>query len=144
MKQDVDDVYGRAAEGALPLFDEGPFSHSPIDPEPVEKVVAGLIWQRDRVRPIAIREITAATGMSERAVKETVEQLRTAHRCAIGAARQEPFGYFWIRSAEDREIAVRPYREQIFTMLRTLRVLDSPAALREFLGQLRLEVEREV
>ena len=79
--------------------------------------------------------------MTARTVKAVVENLRSHHHCAIGASREDPPGYFWIRTAEDREVAVRPYRNQILTMWRTLRVLDSPASLRELHGQLRLPEE---
>jgi predicted ArsR family transcriptional regulator len=144
----TDDLYGSpvgfqpVTEGGvdLPLFD-GPFAHSKIVPTLVERNVADLIFGRRRIFPVTIAEITEALGIRERTVKEIVEQLRAAHRCAIGASRQAPFGYFWIYTAVDRETAVRPYREQILTMFRTLRVLDSQAGLRELLGQLRLEVD---
>ena len=124
----------------LPLFD-GPFAHSKLTPTAHEKVIAGLIFQRARILPISIADITVCTGLDERTVKGHVEQLRSAHRCAIGSSRQAPAGYFWIRTAADRDTAVKPYREQILSMWRTLRVLDSPAALRELHGQLRLEVD---
>ncbi|MDE2097832.1 MAG: hypothetical protein KGL39_11335 [Patescibacteria group bacterium] len=123
----------------LPLFDEGPFSRSTVDPAPMEKVVAGLIFNRESIRPLAIADLVVMCGMSARQVKQTVEELRRTHHCAIGASRQEPSGYFWIRTAADRETAVRPYREQILTMWQTLRALDSPASLRELHGQLRLD-----
>jgi hypothetical protein len=122
-----------------PLALAGPFALSKIEPHPVEQTIADLIWLRERVTPITIAAIVASTGLSERVVKHVVEHLRSTHRCAIGASREAPFGYFWIHTAADREAAVRPYREQILTMWKTLRVLDSPASLRELLGQLRLE-----
>lgn len=146
MRRDIDDIYGapEAGDGQqedLPLF-AGPFAQSKVDADALERVVAGLIWERSRAVPLTIAEITAMTGMPDRKVKEIVEQLRGTHRCAIGASRQEPAGYFWIRTAADRETAVRPYREQILSMWRTLRALDSPAALRELHGQLRFGSER--
>jgi hypothetical protein len=124
----------------LPLLD-APFAKSKIDPIGTEKTVAALIWLRSRGDPIGIAEIIEQTGgvMAARTVKAIVESLRSHHHCAIGASRENPPGYFWIRTAEDREAAVRPYRNQILTMWRTLRVLDSPASLRELHGQLRLD-----
>ena len=122
-----------------------PFEKSTVPPDPLEKVVAGLIWQHQRSAPISIDEIVRTCGhsLSDRKVKEIVEQLRVTHRCAIGASRQTPFGYFWVRTADDREAAVKPYREQILSMWRTLRVLDSQEKLRELYGQLRLDQEAE-
>lgn len=129
-----------------PLFEQaaepGPFAESKIKPTPLEALVAGLIWRRKgRREPISIAEIlrlSGVDGLSERKVKDVVEQLRTMHRMPIGASRQEPAGYFRIMDAADREAAVRPYREQIISMWRTLRVLDSQEKLRELHGQLRL------
>jgi hypothetical protein len=127
--------------------DPGPFAQSSLTPTTTERLVASLIWAHRRPIPITIAHIIAACKttygetVSERTVKGIVEQLRVSHRCPIGASREAPAGYFWIRTAADRETAVRPYREQILSMWRTLRVLDSPSALRELHGQLRLEAE---
>lgn len=122
------------------------FAQSLIAPSALERAVAILIYPRRRPVPISIAAIVGVIGaeftpLTDRKVKEIVEQLRLTHHCPIGASRQEPFGYFWIVTAADRETAVRPYRQQILTMWRTLRALDSPAALRELHGQLRLEEE---
>lgn len=142
MKRATDDVYGAPPpEDFGPLFDS-PFSASRVAPTGVEKVIARIIWNHTRNKPVPITMLALHCGLNDRQVKGIVEDLRCTHRCAIGASRQEPSGYFWIRSAEDREAAVRPYREQILTMWRTLRSLDSPASLRELHGQLRLEAER--
>lgn len=132
-----------AAEG-------GPFERSKLAPTALETLVAELIYARQgRAHPIPIAEIiewfeehAATVGterLTERRVKDVVEQLRAAHRCPIGARRGQPEGYFWIVDAADREAAVEPYRRQILAMWRTLRVLDSTASLRELHGQLRLE-----
>jgi hypothetical protein len=61
----------------------------------------------------------------------------------IGGRRGEPAGYFVVVDLEDLELAVRPYKDQIFAMLRRLRVLMSPHAYRELQGQLTIEVKRE-
>ncbi len=133
--------FGGVAERDLPLFRApGPFDRSKVPPEPVEALVAGLIWEHaGRANPISIAEIRHRTGLSERKVKDVVEQLRVTHRVPIGARREEPAGYFRIVDAEDREAAVGPYRSQILQMFRVLRVLDEPGRVRELLGQLRLE-----
>lgn len=130
----------------LPLFDraEGPFARSKVEPTPVEALVAGLIWRRAGRRcPIPIAEIQRQTGLSERKVKEVVEGLRVTHRAAIGASREEPAGYYRIVDAEDREAAVGPYRSQVARMFRVLRALDDPARVKELLGQMTLEAEKE-
>jgi len=64
-----------------------------------------------------------------------------AHRIRIGGRRGDPVGYFVIQDLEDLEVAVRPYRDQIFAMWRRLRALLEPHALREMAGQLAMSVD---
>jgi hypothetical protein len=127
-------------------IETGPFARSKVPPTALEAVIAELIWNHaGRECPVSISEIIRDVGLgwafelNARKVKEVVEQLRVMHRVPIGARRTAPFGYFRIVDAADREAAVGPYREQILTMWRTLRVLDSPERCRELLGQLALE-----
>jgi len=68
-----------------------------------------------------------------------VEQLVVSHWMKIGGRREAPAGYYMIETAEDLATAVGPYRAQIISMWRRLRVLMQPQALRELLGQLKLE-----
>jgi hypothetical protein len=124
------------------VFDD-PFVKSKVEPSEMEVVIGRIIWgHAGRVNPISIAEIKRQISdpkLSVRTVKNVVEQLRVMHRLPIGASREEPFGYFRIVDAEDRAVAVRPYRKQILTMWRTLRTLDSAERCRELLGQLTLE-----
>lgn len=128
-----------------PLFEqrrEGPFARSKIKPTSLEALIAGLIWQhRGRGRPIAIARIRELTSCGERTIKGLVEELIVTHKMRIGARRGESPGYFIIEDIEDQEAAVGPYKAQILAMLRRLRVLESPESLREFLGQLAIEME---
>ncbi len=133
-----DDVYGTTPAPApdnLPLFG-GPFEDSNGTPTPTEKEVAELIWAASRTQPIPLKTIAWRVELSDREVKGIVEQLRITHHCQIGASREEPSGYFWIRSEADREVAVRPYREQLLSMMRTLRVLESPDKLQKLYARL--------
>jgi hypothetical protein len=121
---------------------DGPFAGSKLRPTKPEILLAGLIWQhRGRERPLSIARLRELTGVNERAIKGIVEQLIVAHKMRIGGRREEPAGYFMIEDSEDQAAAVGPYKAQILAMLRRLRVLESREALREFLGQLRLEAE---
>lgn len=121
---------------------DGPFARSKVRPGMVEGLVAWAIWRHQgRGDPIGIAEIIRQewpTG-TERKVKEVVHDLRILHRCAIGARRSEPFGYFWISTPEDQEYALEPYRRQVVQMFRVLRAVDSRARLLELAGQLRLD-----
>jgi hypothetical protein len=123
-----------------PLFDAGPFDGSPNTPTPEEILLGGLIWRHTgRANPISIAKLHEMTGYSERQIKGIVEQLVVTHHLQIGAKREEPAGYFVIQDVADREAAVGPYRSQILSMWRRLRVLEGPQTLRELLGQLRLD-----
>lgn len=137
--------YSVESFGDLPLFapeDRGPFGDSNTKPSPEELMVAGLIWRRrGRANPISIARLRELTGYSERQIKGIVEQLVITHRMRIGGSRQDPAGYFIVQDTADLAAAVEPYKSQILSMLRRLRVLDAPHARREFLGQIRLELE---
>jgi hypothetical protein len=123
-----------------PLFDAGPFDGSPNTPTPDEVLVGGLIWRHTgRANPISIAHIHTLTGYSERQIKGIVEQLVVTHRLRIGAKREEPAGYFMIQDGADQAAAVGPYRSQILSMWKRLRVLESQQGLRELQGQLKLE-----
>lgn len=121
------------------------FDRSTVRPDRMEILIEGLIWQRrGRGNPISIAEIiqvSGVEGLSDRTVKGVVEQLVVTHRCRIGARRDDPSGYFWVVDAEDQAAAVAPYKAQILSMLRRLRVLDSAEDYRVFLGQMALEGE---
>jgi hypothetical protein len=109
-----------------------------------ERVVAEIISQHQgRGNPISIAKLGACTGKSEREIKGIVEQLVVTHRMKIGGRRGDPAGYFVVVDADDLEMAVRPYRDQIFAMLRRLRVLMAPLAYRELKGQLVIDSEEE-
>ena len=145
---DAEDYGMPAVQPPAPLFAravEGPFARSEMRPTPLEGLVAGIIWRHQgRENPVPLMEVIRLAGcklpaLSERKLKEIVQQLRVAHRCPIGARRAEPVGYFWIADAEDHEYALRPYREQVIEMFRVLRALDSRGRLSELLGQLTLD-----
>jgi len=124
---------------------ETAFDRSSVRPDRMEILIAALIWfRRGRENPISIAEIiriSGVEGLTERTVKGVVEQLVVTHRCRIGGRRDEPCGYFWIVDAEDQAVAVSPYKAQILSMLRRLRMLDSAEDYRVFVGQLALEGE---
>jgi hypothetical protein len=120
------------------------FANSKITPTETERVVAGIIWRHQgRANAISIEMLTKATGKDERAIKGIVEQLVTTHRARIGGYRGGEsgarVGYAVIVDAEDLAATVGPYRSQILSMWRRLRVLLSARELAELHGQLRLE-----
>lgn len=132
--------------GFGPLFDgkaEDPFASSPFPPSPFERYLGELIARKFRGRecPASIHRLRLMTGKTEREIKATIERLRRDHRLCIGARRTRPVGYFLVIDEEDLEAALHSYRSQIFTMLRTIRLLASRAKWLEFRGQMRIEME---
>jgi hypothetical protein len=145
-QNDAMDYQGFAED--LPLFPAeaiaGPFDRSATQPSPEETLIASLIWKhKGQANPIPIARLRELTGYSERQIKGTVESLIVTHRMKIGARREEPAGYFMIETKEDLAAAVGPYRSQILSMLRRLRVLDTYEACRDFLSQVRSVLEGE-
>ena len=129
-----------------PLFEEraaNPFASSPFPASPFERYLGELIASKFRGRecPASIHRLRSLTGKTEREIKATIERLRCDHRMRIGARRTSPVGYFLIVDAQDAEEALKPYRGQVFTMLRTIRALASPRMWLEFSGQMRIELD---
>lgn len=134
-------MYGQPEPGISgPLFDDDPFGESIAEPSHEEIHVARLIWKhRGRNNPVSIAKLRENTGYSERQIKDLVAQLVVNHRLKIGARREEPAGYFVIESCEDLAAAVGPYKAQIHAMLRRLRALETPEAVRQFVQKLAVE-----
>lgn len=128
-----------------PVADPTAFDNSPCREMATneEQAIAWIIFthHRSRHQPVSIAALGINTGLSERTIKGIIEKLRVNHRMPIGARRDEKPGYFWIVDQMDQEIACIPFRNQVLTMFKTLRVLDSPKRVRELLGQLQMEVE---
>ena len=139
-----DTHYGEQSLG--PLFEqpkpEDPFDRSEFRPTTLEAQIGRLIWQhKGRDHPISIARIGELTKMSDRTIKGVVESLIVLHKMRIGGKRDAPAGYFVIESIDDQQAAVGPYWAQVRAMLRRLCVLESPAVVRELLGQMALELE---
>lgn len=145
MAQQYDD-YPMPAFWDSPLFGPrqaaaDPFAQSANLPTAQEKVIAGLVWQHQgRENPVSIAKLCEATGYSERTVKGIVEQLIVMHHIRIGGRRDDKPGYFVVVDRADQQLASLPIRNQIVAMARRLAVIESPEAVRELLGQQRLEV----
>lgn len=86
---------------------------------------------------VSRKALQIATGLSERAVKQSIERLK-ARGEKIGCIRSEGGGYFLMVTAEDVAIGEAPYRKQALTMLRRLRQSMTPAERLEFAGQARM------
>ena len=120
-----------------------PFAESPFPPTDLERRVGVLIQaeHRGRDNPVSLDELKGLLGLSEREIKKVIERLRSDHRMRIGARRTPPVGYFLVVDAADATEALKPYRRQVLTMLRTMRVLADRRQWLEWKGQLRIEME---
>lgn len=120
-----------------------PFVESPFPPTDLERRVGTLIQAQHRGRdnPVSLDELKRVVGLGEREIKKVIERLRSDYRMRIGARRTPPVGYFLVVDAADAEEALKPYRRQVVTMLRTMRVLADRQAWLEMKGQLRIELE---
>lgn len=137
---DADEFRFEPAAG--PLFAErtGQGACPTVPMTEMEAHAADLLRTARRDRPLPLSLLRCHLGVSERVAKGVIESLIVDHGMKIGASREEPHGYYVIESIEDQEAAVGPYRAQILAMLRRLRVLESPGAVREWLGQLQIEL----
>lgn len=146
LNRDDDTRYIAEATIEGPLFaGPDPFDSSPLErPQTeMERIVADLIFRhKGAANPISLAQIQTNTDLSDREVKGVVGDLRMRHRMPIGALRTSEEGrggYFWIVDAKDREAAAAPYRAQILSMWKTLRLLDHPENLRELRDRMTVE-----
>jgi hypothetical protein len=96
---------------------------------------------RDNAKPLS--ELAEKLGMNAREIKQQARTLTIDFGIPIGAARQEPYGYFLCVTQEDYAAALRPYMHEIQALAERMRVLKAPARLLEILGQLQVELDEE-
>jgi hypothetical protein len=58
----------------------------------------------------------------------------------LAGSRQEPFGYYFALSAEERANATRPLKRELRALAQRVHALEGHHALRELLGQIELEL----
>lgn len=86
-----------------------------------------------------ILENRADYGYSDRQIKGAVKCLIEQFGIPIGSSRQQPYGYYLVVSDQDAEDAVRPLRNEIFSLLRRIQALSPKSKfVRELQGQLDL------
>lgn len=77
-------------------------------------------------KPIKGSIICEKTGLSRRAMQETIADLITKHHAKIGAIRKgKETGYYIIQNTADLEMAVRPLRAQVKRMAERIKILES-------------------
>lgn len=107
-----------------------------------ELSVLRLIKERTRDNPITDREISRLTGIDHRSVADITKRLVELFHIPIGAAKEEPFGRFIIRSREELErylASLLSMEKSIIERINALRTAYAEYSEREQL-QLQLKV----
>ena len=97
-----------------------------------------LIREATREKPITLAEIRESTGLSPRAIKGAVEQLRREGE-PIGASRGKVAGYYAIKTADEADAYALTMWRQILSEIKTVKAMVSPTKYAEMVGQLRLD-----
>jgi hypothetical protein len=122
----IDDVlFGRA--GPWPLSDSE------------RKVLHMLRYRQGAANARPLAELASELQVQPRWVKALVKSLIEDFGLAIGATRQEPYGYFLCVTPGDIEDAIRPLVHEIVSLARRVRMLGGPERVAEMFGQLQLE-----
>lgn len=112
-------------------------------PDPAREMLRLLRWHKGAEHAKPLGELAALLKVTPRDAKQIKKTLVEDFGIPIGASRQEPYGYFLCISPEDYELARRPFEGELLSIVRHLRALDGGDRVREMLGQLKLELERE-
>lgn len=107
-----------------------------------KSVLECLRFRRGIKNAMPIRDIEQRAKISPRAIKEAVRTLRVNFRLPIGSWKHsERGGYFLIEDPEDLAAWVKDLSDQIRAEAQVLRAACGDQAVREMLGQLRMEME---
>lgn len=116
----------------------------PWAPSDKERAFLHIIrWHKGAEHAIELRVVTEKLRLPAREVKALVKTMVEDFGLAIGARRQEPYGYFLCVTADDVEQAIRPLEKEIISLARRVRALGGEHRLAEFAGQLQLKVEQK-
>jgi hypothetical protein len=96
-----------------------------------------------RQSAIPLNELCVRTGLQEREAKNLMRSLVVDYGVRIGAARQQPYGYYLVTTAEEAKEAAQVYESEIRELARRVRVLRGTHFVAELLGQIRLQMEEE-
>lgn len=97
-----------------------------------------MVREATREKPITLAEIREATGLSPRAIKAAIEQLRREGE-PIGASRGKVAGYYAIKTADEADAYALTMWRQILSEIKTVKAMVTPSRYAEMVGQLRLD-----
>jgi hypothetical protein len=129
------------AEHALLVLADQTGGPWPITPE-LKKVLGLLIYHKGAAAAIQIKEISAYTKLSDRAVKDAVRSLIVDFKVRIAGSRQEPYGYYLVMTAEEARAAASPLVHEALNLLQRAEVLTDEHFITEQNGQMRIEIPK--
>lgn len=100
-----------------------------------------LKWHKGEQRPIRIAVIQGKLSLTDREIKEAVRSLD--YGLPIVGLRRPPYGYFVAITPEEVAEAVRPLRNEVLQIARRIRALRDSDYLREMLGQIPFDLDKE-
>ena len=117
----------------------------PITPEQ-RRLLEYMSYHQGRERVMALGELAERLKVTPRAIKELVQDLRLNFRVAICASRDSAAGgYFLAATYAEVQESIAPMLHQAVSMLRVCHAMrGSESSLHELLGQVRLDLEKEV
>lgn len=92
------------------------FNFNAIPPSTDEAVVLSLL-RHGREAAVSSTEIMRRTGLSERKIQQVIRDLRMKHGYPIGAAVEEPFGYYIANKQEELADMARALRSRALKVL---------------------------
>jgi hypothetical protein len=116
----------------------------PLDDDEKD-VLRRIRYHRGLAHAISLATISGDTQLNARAIKQAVRTLRLNYRLPIGSSKNaNGGGYYLMFSDEDRRIWRNDVIDQVRAQLEVLHAADGRQAALEALGQLRVELEKEI
>lgn len=97
-------------------MDQAAFNFDSPHLHPDEAAVLALLGH-GRGAAVSSTEITRRTGLSERKIQQVIRALRMQHGYPIGAAVEEPFGYYIADKQEELADMARALRSRALKVL---------------------------
>lgn len=138
--EEVAEYIDKAAEkvfaiGSDAFFGESGTSYRPADLTAVEWAIYERLERATKYFPVSRRELCVMTGMSDRQVRRTIENIRKKGGRVCTSSRH--YGYWIARNASDYAMVRADYLARIKSLSETVKAMDSVLA-----GQITWEEQR--
>lgn len=109
-------------------------------PDQARQVLEALRTARGAAAARPIRELAEQLGIEPREVKKWVRSLVVEFHLPIVGSRIPPYGYYLAISESERTYASATLKCEIRALAQRVQALEGKQTLREFLGQLRMDL----